>query len=256
MMKSGKSCRAAFPRCRFTALSSAVSAGLRNTGLGSPVNRQARKPALQESGITIIEVVVIVVGLMMLALALAAWWAKTHQRWARINCTNNAHQMGLAFKTWALDNQDKYAMEVSVTNGGAMEFVRTGNVASVFEVMSNELNTPKVLVCPEDTKRFYPSDFNNTLSNLNVSYFIGVDADDTQPYMFLAGDRNVTTNGVQLTSGGVHLLRTNSPVGWTSDMHKNSGNVLTVDGSAQQWNNRQLRSALELSGTTNRIAVP
>src|SRR5882724_8113127 len=69
----------------------------------------------------------------------------------RINCVNNLKQIGLAFRTWALDNNDKYPMQVSVTNGGAMEIVSTGTVFTVFQVMSNELSTPKILFCPEES---------------------------------------------------------------------------------------------------------
>lgn len=172
-----------------------------------------------------------------------------------INCLNNLHQIGLADKTWALDNLDNYATEVSITNGGAREFALAGNVAKAFEVMSNELNTPKVLICPVDAGRSQATLFNSTLSNRNVSYFMAIDASDSLPNMFLAGDRNITTNGVQLTPG-VHLLRTNALVGWTSAIHKNSGNILIVDGSAMQWNNAAFRTALVASGTSNRVAVP
>ena len=249
--------RAAFPGCRFTALSSAVSAGPRNTGLESPVNRQARKPALRQRGITIIEVVVIIVGLMMLALLVLAPTNPSHAkaRAPRINCSNNLHQIGLAEQTWALDNNDKFPNEVSVTNHGAREFALAGNVAQAFAVMSNELNTPKILVCPADSKRKEATVFNGSLTNINVSYFLSIDANDSLPNMFLAGDRNIMTNGVELTSG-VHLLRTNTPVSWTDVIHLKNGNVLLVDGSAQQWSSMALRAGLGQSGATNRIAVP
>jgi len=208
------------------------------------------------SGITIIELVAIVIGLFLLAAVLLPYLARTGVQSDRIHCDSNLHQIGLSVKSWALDNYGNYPAQRPATNGGAMEFACTGNVARVFEVMSNELNSPKILVCPTDAKRVQASLFNNTLSNLNLSYFIGIDANEFSPAMFLSGDRNITTNSVQLSPGAVHLLRTNTFVGWTSGIHRNNGNVLIVDGSAQQWSNAELRAGLRGSGTTNRIAVP
>src|SRR3954452_11435806 len=101
----------------------------------------------------------LVVGLMILALFLAvvavlpATPHSTRARVSRINCTCNLKQVGLAYKQWALDHHDRYPMEVSVTNGGTMEFVNSGAVWVHFNVMSNELSTPKILSCPADNGR-------------------------------------------------------------------------------------------------------
>ena len=192
----------------------------------------------------------------MLAAVLLPALTLARPRAKRINCSNNLHQIGLAYKTWALDHNDKYFTQLSVTNHGALEVALAGNVARAFEVMSNELTSPKVLVCQVDPQRKAAMLFNGSMSNLNVSYFIDIDADDARPQMFMAGDRNITTNGVQLAPNAVHLLRTNTVVGWTAAMHQNNGNVLIVDGSAQQWNNLGLQNGLAQTGTTNRIAVP
>jgi len=43
----------------------------------------------------------------------------------KLNCTNNLRQIGVAIRTWALDNNDQFPMQVSVSNGGAMELVQT-----------------------------------------------------------------------------------------------------------------------------------
>jgi hypothetical protein len=49
-------------------------------------------------------------------------------------------------------------------------------------VMSNELNTPKILVCPEDTHTKAAQDFSSLLAG-NVSYSIrsGEKVDETNP---------------------------------------------------------------------------
>ena len=40
-----------------------------------------------------------------------------------------------------------------VTSGGTLELTANGPVYPQFEVMSNELNTPKILVCPSDSSK-------------------------------------------------------------------------------------------------------
>src|SRR5437660_12465028 len=43
-----------------------------------------------------------------------------------INCSNNLKQIGLSFRQWALDNQDKFPMQVPTNQGGTMELVISG----------------------------------------------------------------------------------------------------------------------------------
>jgi hypothetical protein len=93
----------------------------------------------------------------------------------RINCVNNLQEIGLAFRTWALDNANKYPCNVSTNAGGAMEVCVTGaegfenNAAAVFQVMSNELSTPIILVCPHDRSKT-PANHFSTLASSNISY--------------------------------------------------------------------------------------
>ena len=145
--------------------------------------------------------------------------AATKRRTQSINCVNNLKQIGIAFRLWEGDNNDKYPMAVSVTNGGAMELVATGNVAACFQVMSNELNTPKILLCPEDTRRVWATNF-STLNNSNISYFVGLDVtNDTNLKMLLSGDDNFAIGGVPVKSGVLQLLA-NTPIAWTKGRHK------------------------------------
>jgi prepilin-type N-terminal cleavage/methylation domain-containing protein len=217
--------------------------------------------------LTLVEVLVVIVVLAVLvAVFLPAIVSTGHNGGQRINCVNNLKEIGLAYRVWAGDNNDKYPMFVSVTNGGAMELIATGNVISCFQAMSNELSTPKILICPEDKKRF-PAATNFSTSQLKnkISYFVGLDASDTQPQMLLSGDDNLAVDGVPLKSGLVQLS-SNANVTWTSGRHisykehfwmptYDIGNIGLADGSVQQLTQNGLQQAFQQTGT-NRLAIP
>jgi prepilin-type N-terminal cleavage/methylation domain-containing protein/prepilin-type processing-associated H-X9-DG protein len=217
-------------------------------------------------GLTLLEVLIVIAVLMLAAALYLTTLANRNVRNPRIACVNNLKQVGLAFRVWEEDHNDKYPMSVSMTNGGTMEPVESGVVWRHFQVMSNELNTPKILFCPQDTdsKRNMASTFGGSLipglipftGNSNTSYFLGVDATDINPTLFLAGDRNLSVKGAAL-SPGLHSLGTNELMGWTRELHVNQGNVLMADGSVQSLSQSALQAAWEKTGTAkNRLAVP
>src|SRR5262249_4168328 len=156
--------------------------------------------------------------------------------------------------------------QVSITNGGTMELVDSGIVWSHYSVMSNELSTPKILVCPEDTARgrwtaaTFGSGAPNCIpfcSDTNVSYFVGVDAADTFPLMLLSGDANVGINGGSPKSG-LQAIWTNANLSWYQPRHEKGkkGNIGFADGSVQVLDSQELTKALMASGVTNRLAIP
>jgi prepilin-type processing-associated H-X9-DG protein len=217
-----------------------------------------------------IDFIMIVAALAVLAFVMLPLIAKRNARSSRLGCTNYLKQIGLAYRQWAIDNGDKFPMQVSVTNGGVKELVEQGSAYEAFLVMSNELNTPKLLVCPQDTnpKRvrattfggltavgaaYQPIPFTN---NNNISYFVGLDADETAPQQILSGDDNFLVGGAK-PKPGVLLLWTNTPVAWTKDRHVNQGNVGLADGSVMGVSTPMLGKALINTGmATNRLAMP
>jgi competence protein ComGC len=206
--------------------------------------------------LTLIEVLMVVVILVLLAAMFLPALAKAKRRSSRIGCVNNLKEIGLAYRVWEGDNGDKYPMEISVTNGGAMELAATGNVLVTFLVMSNELSTPRILHCPEDIERSETSSF-ATLTSSNISYFIGADVtNETAPQAILSGDDNLEVGGVPVKSGLLELPK-NMPVAWTAARHKFAGNIALADGSIQQFTARQLQNTLNQSIlATNRFAIP
>jgi len=171
----------------------------------------------------------------------------------KATCVNNLKQIGLSFRIWANDCGDSYPMQVSVDLGGAQEAVVTGGVWRVFQSMSNELSVPKLTTCYLDD-RVAAVDW-QSLSNTNLSYFVGSDAADTRPNMVMSGDRNLAVEGKLLS--GVVALGTNSPVSWTRAIHREAGNIALADGSVQQVTTEQFQLQLMNSGdATNRLVFP
>ena len=206
----------------------------------------------------LIELLVVIAVLAVLGGIFLPQLARSRKGASRINCVNCLKQVGLSFQQWVIDHGDKFPMQVSVTNGGTMELVESGIVFAHFQVISNELCTPKSLVCPQDTNRTPASTFAQSLSDSQIGYFVGVDADQTKPAMFLAGDNNLGLGGVPAKHGLLRLW-TNSPVGWVKPrpFHNNGGNVLLVDLTVQQIGDTGLRQLLQQTGmATNRLAIP
>jgi prepilin-type N-terminal cleavage/methylation domain-containing protein len=232
----------------------------------------------QKKAFTLIELLVVIAIIAILAAMLLPALAAAKRKAQRINCVSNLKQIGLAFRLWEGDNNDRYPMTLSFSQGGAEEFIYQGNTAPtikynpgvVYLVMSNELGTPKILVCPSDTKNpatnFWCAagnefDTNNETQVTNyLSYFIGGDAIDTQPQSILGGDRNIGTDAGNLgnppttmfagygNGSGSSGNTPNTPFGdwaWTSgDMHLKNGNVILGDGSVQQLSINALVTAL------------
>lgn len=205
--------------------------------------------------LTLFEVLIVIGVLAFLAMLLMPSLAINKKRPLKYTCINNLKQIGLAEKIWAGDNGDKYPYEISVTNGGAMEYILAGDVCFYFSVISNELSVPKILTCPEDPAHQPPATvFSTPLSN-HISYFVGLQ-NDSDPQGLLSGDDNFVIHGAPIKSGAYELL-TNTPVRWASTRHNRYGNILLADGSVQLFSDSDLLRQLEQDSlTTNRIIIP
>jgi len=207
------------------------------------------------AGFTFVGLIILVAVLAILAAMLLPALAAARRKAKRINCVNNLKQTGIGYRIWEGDNGGKFPMAVPTEKGGTMELTGGADTFRHFQVMSNELCLPKILVCPADDRT--PAASFAGLKNQNVSYFVGLEANDEFPQRFLDGDRNIT--GQSSPENGILKLVPGQRAAWTQAIHVNSGDVGLSDGSVQQYSNSKLRDALRKSGdptNTWRIALP
>jgi competence protein ComGC len=210
----------------------------------------------RENALTLVEVLIVVFGLAILVAILLPALAAVKKKDSRLGCVVNLKQIDLAYRIWEGDNGNLYPTSVSITNGGAMESAATGDVVTVFQVMSNELSTPKILVCSQDTAHTWATNFATGFSARNISYFVGADAKEANPQMMLLGDDNFEIGGIPVESELLQIS-TNTPIAWSAARHGHEGNVALTDGSVQQLTTAGLQQAFRNAGTaTNRIAIP
>jgi len=246
----------------------------------------------QNWAFTLAELLVVTAVVALLsALSLSAVTG-TRSKAQRINCINNLKQVGLAFRTWSIAHDGLTPMTVARASGGDSEDVgyrilganqqTSRGVSKMFLCMSNELSTPKILFCPAEYESSYrqaASTFSGTYdsatnsapytNDLNVSYFIGVDAQETRPQMFLTGDHNLGGDANPPTTPYCYMAgptwAAGSPYIWLgtnfaanlgpafmANQHDKEGNIGLADGSVECFNRSQIQDALKRSGDTGR----
>ena len=235
---------------------------------------------------TLIELLVVIAIIAILAGMLLPALAKAKAKAQRIKCSSNLKQVALSFKMFAGDNDQRFPGALDVN-----QFAKSNRSAyRHFFMLSNELGSTKILMCPGDVIRqpnaaqiFGITDTTNNLvgllsaTNSAVSYFVGAEADETKPNMLLTGDRTMGPDTpTQVWGSGTNyytVLTTVDNVAniesrWSelatnnvSPHHDNAGNFALADGSVQQASSDRLKEALRLSrqsygANANRIVFP
>ena len=212
----------------------------------------------KENAVTLLEVLVVVAVTVLLAGILLPL-SESEPKAPRISCVNNLKNVGLAFRIFSTDNAGQFPWQLSGTNG-TKDFLANPSLGwKHFAFIANELSTPKIVQCPGDSERKMAPSFTN-FSSANLSYFLGLQASEAVPETILSGDRNVTTNGMEVEPG---LLRlgTNMNAGFSKKIHKNAGNVLLADGSVQQvtsgrFQETVVKAAMASTNAINRLLIP
>ncbi len=181
------------------------------------------KPGRQ-AGFTRLELLVIIATLALLAVVTLPVLAGSRSPSDRVTCLNNLRQFGMALHQWGNDHRDLPPWWTPWCEGGTRVYntVCNGypppwngfqnNLWFQLVCLSNDLPSPRLLVCPADVVRaatdwsanpagglLHPNYRNNA-----ISYPIGLDANNPEIYrpdffsqpMVLANDRNMLTNGL------------------------------------------------------------
>jgi prepilin-type N-terminal cleavage/methylation domain-containing protein/prepilin-type processing-associated H-X9-DG protein len=210
---------------------------------------------------SLVELLVVIAIIGILAALLLPALSKAKANAKRIECVSNLKQTGVAFHSFMHDHESKFPMELSTNYGGTLELVRSARLVAGefyfqyrhFQALSNELRAPQLLVCPADNARVVAASFRE-LQDLNVSYFVGANADFSKPDSLLAGDRNLTNAAA--SARGTLRLDNGTQVSWTGELHRFKGNVLFADGRVEELSTRGLQQANENAPAAVELVMP
>ncbi len=191
-----------------------VLAGISAIILGHKAHNRARKlPAQFAGGGRAIAGFILGYISIPLSLAMAAFMfirqaqMEENRREAQvIDAERDLKAIGISFKLWEGDHNDQFPFNVSQAQGGTLELCDRDsagfekNLVPIFMVMSNELGTTRILVCPNDKTKQASADFASLTAN-NISYQLrtGTNVNENNPAEILAVD---PINGIVLRTDG------------------------------------------------------
>jgi prepilin-type N-terminal cleavage/methylation domain-containing protein len=208
---------------------------------------------------TLLELLTTIAIIAVLAALLLPALQNSYGKARRITCSSQLKQIGVAFHAWAHEHNDLYPMQVPASAGGTKELAdqtalnpNESFTYRHFQIVSNELVTPKVLRCPADRQRVEAKDF-ASLRNENVSYWLNNAAIFGQANSPLAGDRNVRTTG--RTEWTFLQFSPTDGLEFSAELHGYRGNVLFGDAHVDTLDSQALRVAFAQISNASSITI-
>jgi prepilin-type N-terminal cleavage/methylation domain-containing protein len=213
------------------------------------MKRKHSKPAF-----TLIELLIVIAIIAILASLLLPALARGKAKAKDIGCVNNLKQIGLGLRMWANDQGDKYPWQVDFSKGGSSG---SPDWTDHFRVLSNELHTTRILLCPADTASRLGQNWIYLTGDANISYFLGTNSFVNQAgsQIILAGDRNVLGGGGGLDPSWSTFLGTSIDAAWDGSLHNKLGVLAMGDGSSRTSKTPDLREKIstQLSVTSTNV---
>jgi len=210
------------------------------------------------SGLTLVEVLVVIIVLFVLAALLLPMFARSGSG-RPIQCLSNQRQIAVGLIVFADDHVGKFPWQLSTTNGGAMELVGDGHPSSQFRAALDYMRDYNVWICPTEQSRQAATN-SATFGDLNTSDFVNVDAAPTNAAGILTGERHLVANGWPVKPG-LFFYKNTSDMGWTRELHGKShvpcGSMSFADGHAELVVNARLNTVFQQQSVVfSRLAVP
>ena len=215
--------------------------------------RTTSKPIERVLAFTLLELMVVIAAVILIFVMLLSGLIRWKHKAAQIDCVTNLKTIGMAFRVFAHDHEGLFPMKTPSTMGGASEYATMPDSAfRQFQSLSNDLGRTGLIICPNDNR--FAANTWSQMGNSNSSYFVGLDAAETNQSSFLCGDRNLVSS-----SRLVINLSVEKDVKWHPEqgLHGNQGNVAFGDGHVEKLDSSLLKRAMQNYGNeTNRLAVP
>jgi competence protein ComGC len=225
------------------------------------------RPKKRLRGFTRLELAFCLATLTILGGVVMPGLSNTRSRSQRVACVDNLRLIGEGVQLWSVDHEQKAPWEVPLSEGGTKPdiippFTKVGATWFEFAWMSNQLVTPRILVCPPDTRRAVNMAenwgrtgnggyLNSGYRDNATSYCLNLHSFFSEPNLLLAGDRNLRVDnagsvtcslGINNTSGVI--IGPGSATAWTNSIHGLTGNVLLADGRVVLAPNSTLKQYL------------
>jgi len=208
-------------------------------------------------GMTLLELLVVLAILALLAALLLPEIVRPHDGTQHFSCMSNQKQICLGLVMSAGDNDGKFPWQLSTATNGTLELITNGQAASQFQALEPYLKSFVCYLCPSDSGKVAATNYDH-FTDLNVSYFVNVDAPTTTATTILTGDRKLVANGNPVRPG-LFYYKTTSDLDWARGVHdkgrRTAGILGFADGHAEFVSATNLNAVFGRQGSS-RLEVP